>query len=84
MSSPTLFPITATIIFSDSEGFIFEVIGSHGDIYIVGFDYQDGWYCPCPDYMYRRHECKHIRACKQELSKQHITVGSDLFCEVAA
>ena len=83
MSSPT-FPITATIILSDSEGFIFEVVGSHGDIYIVGFDYDDGWYCPCPDYMYRRHECKHVRACKELLNAQHVNVQDDLFCEVAA
>ena len=82
MSSPT-FPITATIIFSDSEGFIFEVTGSHGDIYIVGFDYVDGWYCPCPDYQFRKHECKHIRACKELLNAQHVNVQDDLFCEVA-
>jgi len=82
MSSPT-FPITATIILSDSEGFIFEVIGSHGDIYIVGFDYVDGWYCPCPDYQFRKHECKHIRACKELLNAQHVNVQDDLFCEVA-
>lgn len=82
MSSPT-FPIIATIIFSDSEGFIFEVIGSHGDIYIVGFDYQDGWYCPCPDYQFRKHECKHVRACKELLNAQHVNVQDDLFCEVA-
>lgn len=82
MSTPT-FPITVTIELSDKDGFIFRVTGSKGDIYYVGFDYEDGWYCPCPDYMFRKHECKHIRACKQELSKQHIDVSSGLFCEVS-
>ena len=82
MSSPT-FPISAELIFWDNEGFIFEVTGSHGDIYLVGFDYVDGWYCPCPDYQFRKHECKHIRASKELLIAQHVNVQDDLFCEVA-
>ena len=83
MSSPK-YPITVTIELQDKDGFIFSVIGSQGDIYYVGFDYIDGWFCPCPDYQFRKHECKHITACKHELSKQHIDVPSDLFCEVQA
>ena len=85
MSSPIKsFPITVEILLWDSEGYIFKVIGSTGEIYVVGYDYVDGWYCPCPDHMYRKHECKHIRACKELLMKNHVHVSSELFCEVTS
>ncbi|MBR0271437.1 MAG: hypothetical protein IJQ68_05525 [Methanobrevibacter sp.] len=84
MSTLTIYPTTVETLLADSEGFIFQVIGSHGDIYIVGYDYVDGWFCPCPDHIYRRRECKHIRACKNELDLNHICVSDDLFCEVTA
>lgn len=84
MSTTPTFPISAELIFWDSEGFIFEVTGSHGDIYLVGFDYVDGWYCPCPDYHFRKHECKHIRECKLELTTKNMNVSDLLFCEVSA
>ena len=84
MSSLKSYPVTVETILHDGEGFIFKVIGSTGEIYLVGYDYLDGWYCPCPDHMYRKHECKHIRACKSELELNQICVGDDLFCEVTA
>lgn len=83
MSSP-ISPIFAEVEIADKEGFIFRVVGSTGDIYIVGYDYDDGWFCPCPDYQFRKHECKHIRACKELLKKSHVKVPDELFCEVAA
>ncbi|MBR1748235.1 MAG: hypothetical protein IJ743_00400 [Bacilli bacterium] len=59
---------------------MFNVVGSKGDIYKVGFDILDGWFCPCPDYQFRKHECKHITECKN-----HVDCPSDLlFCEVIA
>lgn len=83
MSTP-VYPITVETLLEDSEGFIFRVIGSHGDIYLVGFDYVDGWFCPCPDYYFRKHECKHIRECKHELTTKNMNVSDLLFCEVTA
>lgn len=83
MKSP-ISPIFAEVEVADKEGFIFRVVGSTGDIYIVGYDYHDGWFCPCPDYKFRKHECKHIRACKELLMKNHVQVSSELFCEVTA
>lgn len=83
MSTP-VYPITVETLLEDSEGFIFQVIGSHGDIYLVGFDFVDGWFCPCPDHIYRRHECKHIRECKHELTTKNMNVSNLLFCEVVA
>lgn len=81
MNSPTTFQVTGEIIHHDNEGYIFKVIGSKGDVYIVGYDVRDGWFCPCPDYHFRKHECKHIAACKR-LLHQH-NVSSKLFCEVS-
>ena len=82
MSASKKYPITAEVTLQDNEGFIFNVIGSNGDIYIVGYEYDDGWLCPCPDHMFRKRECKHIRACKEELAKMNIHVSDKLFCEV--
>lgn len=83
MNPPSL-PITAEIEVADKEGFIFRVSGSKGDIYIVGYDYDDGWFCPCPDYHFRKRECKHIKACKELLKQSHVAVDDSLFCEVTA
>ena len=79
---PTSFPISAEIEVADKEGYIFRVIGSQGDIYYVGYDYTDGWFCPCPDYQFRKHECKHITACRHLLEESHVPVTDNLFCEV--
>ena len=76
------FPILAEVEVADKDGFIFRVSGSKGDIYYVGYDYEDGWFCPCPDYQFRSHECKHIRACKELLKQSNVSVGDNLFCEV--
>lgn len=81
MKSPS-FPILAEIEVSDKEGYIFRVLGSKGDVYYVGYDYEDGWFCPCPDYHFRKHECKHILACKELLKQSHVNVDDSLFCEV--
>ena len=81
MSSSNSLPIIAKKEFEDKIGYIFTVSGSQGDIYYVSYDY-DGWFCPCPDYQFRKHECKHIRACKSLLNKEQVPVGDVLFCEV--
>ena len=82
MSSSNSLPIIAEMEVADSEGYIFRVSGSKGDVYYVGYDYNQGWYCPCPDYHFRKHECKHIQACKALLNKSNVHVGDVLFCEV--
>ena len=33
------------------------------DRYIIRYDENKGWFCPCLDYYFRNHVCKHIRAC---------------------
>ena len=53
------------LFFRDDVGFIFWV-GSESDesvVYVVGVDVWDGWFCSCEDYQFRKHRCKHIRAC---------------------
>ena len=75
-------PIFVEVEVADKEGYIFRVIGSQGDIYYIGYDYDDGWFCPCPDYQFRKRECKHIKACKELLNKSHVPVDDSLFCEV--
>lgn len=82
MKSPS-FPIFAEVEVADKDGYIFRVSGSHGDIYYVGYDYDEGWFCPCHDYQFRKHECKHIKACKALLNKTNVPVGDALFCEVS-
>ena len=77
-------PIIVEIEVADKDGYIFRVSGSQGDIYYVGYDYTDGWFCPCPDYQFRKHECKHIRACKELVSETNVHVNDSLFCEVKA
>ena len=84
MNPKKTYPITVEILLADNEGYIFQVIGSTGDIYIVGYDYNDGWFCPCPDYHFRKHTCKHIAACKALLDMQQVNVSEGLFCEVTA
>lgn len=82
--SSSISSIFAEVEVADKEGFIFRVVGSTGNIYIVGYDYDDGWFCPCPDYRFRKHECKHINACKSLLKQSHVNVDDSLFCEVTA
>lgn len=35
--------------------------------YLVAYDPDDGWYCNCPDYYYRKKFCKHM----QQVAKAH-------------
>ena len=46
----------------------FEVQGDT-DTYVVSYDCDDGWYCTCPDYHYRKHACKHIRSSRKLIKK---------------
>jgi uncharacterized Zn finger protein len=39
--------------------------------YVVSFDEDVGeWRCTCPDFLFRKRECKHIRAVKEKLGKR--------------
>lgn len=60
-------------VLNDSEGVMWEVESSQKNIYYivnVFFD-ERGWYCNCPDHYYRKHDCKHIRYCKEVLLKMN-------------
>ena len=55
------------IILNDDEGVMFKVNSSTRDIeYLVNVFYDGrGWYCGCEDHHFRKHDCKHIRACQE-------------------
>ena len=56
------------ILLSDQEGMIFEIEGDSGYVHLVSFDRENGWFCSCEDYGFRKRFCKHMKACA-EVSK---------------
>lgn len=59
--------------YKDTEGLIYLVMSERDNttIYVVAVDKDDGWYCTCEDYKFRKHKCKHIRAVIQYLQKNY-------------
>ena len=59
--------------FKDNTGLIYEVTSERDKsiTYIVAVDEDDGWYCTCEDYKFRKHKCKHIRAVIEHLQKNY-------------
>lgn len=51
------------ILFADKEGITFEVHSTSGEVYMVTWDFDNGWYCDCKGCMYGHHLCKHILDC---------------------
>lgn len=51
---------------STDETSCFEVISSDGSkTYDVMHDVDHHWICTCPDYYFRKHFCKHMKACAE-------------------
>lgn len=65
--------MTLEVILKDNEGFILNVSSETDETqtYTVAVDYSDGWWCNCPDYHFRKHECKHMRTVKQYIQKHY-------------
>jgi hypothetical protein len=61
-----------------SSALTFQAISSdHQTIYDV-IRHPDGfWTCTCPDFVYRSHQCKHIKRYKAKLA-QDVTLIGDL------
>lgn len=51
------------ILFADKEGIQFEVHSSSGEVYMVTWDFDNGWMCDCKGCLHGKHLCKHILAC---------------------
>ena len=48
----------------------FEVVKEDGTIYRVSETVAGVWSCTCPDAMYRKRACKHIKAVRQEFAPE--------------
>ena len=46
----------------------FEVVKEDGTVYRVSETPAGVWSCTCPDAIYRKHACKHIRAVRREFA----------------
>ena len=57
----------------DHEGIIFHITSERDSstTYVVAVDEQDGWYCTCEDYKFRKHKCKHIRKATEYIQKNY-------------
>ena len=51
------------IKFADKEGVQFEVHSDSGEVYMVTWDFDNGWMCDCKGCLLGKHLCKHICAC---------------------
>lgn len=56
-----------TVIWDD-DGVIFHCPSQStpGEYHTVAYDPDDGWFCTCEDYHFRKHQCKHMVACMEE------------------
>jgi len=51
-----------------------KVEGSRGDIYTVAVDTEGNYGCSCPQWKFRRQECKHIKYIKQTKPEPEILI----------
>ena len=60
----------------DKEGFIFFIESeSQKDLtYTIAVDYDDGWYCTCDDYKFRKHKCKHIQYSEEYIKQKYPSI----------
>ena len=50
------------INYEDEFGIMFDVPSSSRDeVHLVNYDREDGWWCSCEDYTYRKRFCKHMK-----------------------
>ena len=64
---------------SNDETKFFEVSSSDGSKkYDVMYDIVNKWICTCPDYHFRKHACKHIKACAKSVGIEDITVYEEV------
>lgn len=58
------------IYFGDEEGICFKIPSHSRDEYqYVSWDKDNGWYCTCENYQYRKRFCKHMSEAKQFLDE---------------
>ena len=64
---------------STDETLFFEVLSSdRSHWYDVMYDKFHHWLCTCPDYYFRRHFCKHMKACAEMLGIKDTTVYEEV------
>ena len=69
------------IYFGDEEGIFFKIPSQSRDEYqYVSWDRDDGWFCTCEHYQYRKKFCKHMQEAKQFLDKMNKKVQE---CDIA-
>lgn len=61
--TPILLSKEVELLRADRDGCLFKVEGT--DEYYVNLDDEEGNHCTCPDFYYRKRECKHIHRCNQ-------------------
>ena len=54
-----------------------QIAGSNGKTWVVSIDEFGNFGCSCPDWIYRRHECKHIVHVR--LNEKNIVVEYNVF-----
>ena len=64
---------------STDETLFFKVSSETTDEeYDTWFDKDHKWICTCPDYHYRKHFCKHMRACAEMIGIKDTTVYAEV------
>ena len=61
-------------------GLSFTVQGETGK-YTVDWNIYKGWLCDCPDHLFRKHTCKHIRACRDYVAIHGLVLHSKLWVD---
>lgn len=68
------------LILSDDGGLVFHVDSSSSDFtHTVSYDYNDGWWCTCEQYTYRRCFCKHMQKAKKHAELEGFVTGDEVF-----
>ena len=62
------------LIIRDCEGYLFQVNGDN----FCSYDYLFKWFCTCEDYYFRRHFCKHMKACADFAGIKDVTVYQEV------
>ena len=69
-----------TLVGGTDETLFFEVKSSSRDItHDVYFDIDNGWFCTCENYYFRKCFCKHMKMARDYYLSFHKVMGEDIF-----
>ncbi len=71
--------ITILKISTYRYGISFNVRGETGKNYIVDYNHK-GWICDCPNHLFRKVFCKHMKACNEYIAHKGLQLPVDLYC----